>query len=573
MFYFSEHAIYLFLAQLFLIVMLARAGGELFRRLKLPALTAELLIGIALGPSLLGRFFPTLFATLFPADPLQHGMLETVSWVGVLFLLLDTGLEIDFSSAWRQRGNALLIAFSDLVIPMLVAFVPCVLLPESYLVHADKRVIFSLFMAVVMTISAMPVAARIMHELKILKTDMGFLTMSALAVNDIAGWVLFTIIIGLFAKGGFSAGTIAVVLVSTVGFSAFALSLGRILSNKAIDWFQKAGLPEPGTSFTFACLLGLLFGAFTQRIGIHALFGFFIAGIVVGEARNLREESRTVISQMVHSLFVPVFFVNIGLKIDFFANFDLFLVLLITIVGIAGRYIGAWVGVSLSRISQVNKNLISIAHTPGGMMEIVVALLAYESGLITAPVFIAIICSAMASSIFMGPWMRWAMKRRKEVSIQRYLDTGWQGVVITATDLDGAIRHFASNIKRFVKNADTDLIVRQLLEREQSFSTAVGNGIAIPHVRLAGLQEPVIFFGYSREGIDWNSPDGKAVRFIFFLLSPVVENDLHIEILSKIVAVMQAQTNRDALMAALEKGTGADVVSTFFGQPPTADAA
>ena len=124
-------------------------------------------------------------------------------------------------------------------------------------------------------------------------------------------------------------------------------------------------MPEPASSLTFICLLGLLFGAMTQKLGIHALFGFFVAGIVGGEAKNLSEESRRVISQMVHAIFVPIFFVNVGLKIDFLAHFHIGLVLLVTGVGVAGRFIGAWVGVSLTGQFRESRHAIAAAHTPG----------------------------------------------------------------------------------------------------------------------------------------------------------------------------------------------------------------
>ncbi|MBN1307117.1 MAG: cation:proton antiporter [Chitinispirillaceae bacterium] len=567
MHYLNESHIFLFLLQLFIIILLARTMGELFKRWKQPALTAELFIGILLGPTVFGRLFPGAFSWLFPADAVQQGMLETAAWIGVLFLLLDTGLEIDFSSAWRQRGNALIIALTDIIVPMAVAFVPVFFLPGSYLADPAKRILFSLFMAVVMTISAMPVSSRIMHDLNILKTDLGFLTMSALTVNDIAGWALFTIILGLFLQGSFSGVAVLTVMASTIGFSALALTAGRTASGAAINRFKKLGLPEPGTSFTFACLLGLLFGAFTQKIGIHALFGFFIAGIVVGEAKNLREETRTVISQMVHSLFVPVFFVNIGLKIDFAAHFDLRLVALVTLIGVAGRYAGAWAGVSLAKVPRVNKTLISIAHTPGGMMEIVVALLALESGLILPNVFIAVVCSAVFSSILTGPWMRWALNRRKDVAVLHYLTAEGGTLMLSTADKSEAIGMMAAGIARLVRKGDAAAMSAELLKREEEFSTAVGKGIAIPHLRTPAITDPVVMFGLSHSGIDWNAPDGKPVHFIFFMLSPSSANDLHVEILSKTVAVLQDRNYQARLLAASDNETlGKTVKAVFAGK-------
>ncbi|MBN2534527.1 MAG: cation:proton antiporter [Spirochaetales bacterium] len=550
MHYLNESHILLFLIQLGIIIFLSRFIGELFRRIKQPVLTAELLIGILLGPTILGRFFPELFSTIFPNDLIQQNMLETVAWIGVLFLLLDTGLEINFSSAWKQKGNALLIALTDIIIPMIIAFIPCYFLPASYLVHVDKRIQFALFMAVVMTISAMPIASRILHDLNLLKTDLGYLTMSALAVNDIIGWALFTIILGLFAQSVFNIQNVLIILLVTIGFSFLALTAGRFLSNKSIDFFRKKNLPEPASSFTFACLVGVVFGAITQKIGIHALFGFFIAGVVVGEARNLKEETRSIISQMVHSLFVPVFFVNIGLKIDFISNFDFFLVSLVTLIGIAGRFLGAWIGVTFSRVPKINKALIAIAHTPGGMMEIVVALMAMELGLITPPIFIAIVCSAVFSSILMGPWMSFALKKRKDVKLIKYINVNSGIILLEEIDKYDAIKNIVSRISSYVKNINAQEIIEEIISREQEYSTAIGDGVAIPHVRIHTVSEPVLVFGLSKSGIDWNSPDGKSVNFIFFLLSPSAINDLHIEILSKIARKMQNKDNQITLLQA-----------------------
>ena len=125
MHFINSHNILIFLLQLFIILALSKFLVSLFRKWKQPAITFELLIGLMLGPTILGRYFPKLQSLLFPTDLIQQNMLETVSWIGVLFLLLDVGLEIDFSVAWRQRGEALIISVSDIIIPMVVAFFPC----------------------------------------------------------------------------------------------------------------------------------------------------------------------------------------------------------------------------------------------------------------------------------------------------------------------------------------------------------------------------------------------------------------------------------------------------------------
>ena len=549
MHYLSETHIFLFLTQVFVILLLARGLGEVFRRWQQPRLTAELLVGILLGPTILGRFLPGFQEALFPPDVIQQTMLETIAWFGVLFLLLTTGLEIDFSVAWRQKGKAMTIAAADIVIPMIVAFIPCLFLPAHYLAQPDQRIVFALFMATVMTISAMPVAARVLHDLNLLKADIGFLIMSALAVNDIIGWVLFTIVLGLFTQVSPHAGSILLVFAGTMGFAALALTVGRRFSTHALDILQRNQLPEPGSSLTFACLLGLLFGALTQKLGIHALFGFFIAGVVMGEAKNLSEQSRNIISEVVHAIFVPLFFANIGLKIDFFASFDLFLVSFMCLIGIGGRFLGAWVGVSLTNVPRINRRLISIAHTPGGMMEVVVAVLALENGLITAPVFVAIVFSAVFSSIIMGPWMRSAMARRAAAHLPDFLAPDSIIPSLEATNRTAAIRELSARAAA-AAGVESLRIADAAIVREEDFGTALGYGVAIPHVRMEGVKNPVVAIGRSPNGLPWNAPDGQPVHRVFFILTPVGVNDVHVQLLAEVAKVMQVPQNRQRFDAA-----------------------
>ena len=570
MHYLDESHIFLFLAQVFVLLLCARGLGELFRRWKQPALPAELLVGIFLGPTILGRFLPGIHAALFPPDAAQQNMLETVAWLGVLFMLLDTGLEIDFSIAWRQRGSALVIALADILVPMAVAFVPVMFLPDEFLAHADRRLVFGLFMATVMTISAMPVAARCLHDLNLLKTDLGFLTMSALAVNDIIGWVLFAIILGLFTQTSFALGSILLVFAGTLGSSILALTLGRPFSARIFDAMKAREFPEPASSLTVTLLLGLLFGAITQKLGVHALFGFFLAGIVAGEAKSLSEDTRRVISQMVYSLFVPLFFANIGLKIDFAANFHLGLVVLICVVGIAGRYLGAWFGVTLARVPRVNRNLISIAHTPGGMMEIVVALLALEAGLITHAIFVAIVFSAVFSSVVMGPWMTRALARRRAVSPAQFLDE--RALVVQLPD-DGraeALRLLAAKVAQLTSPVAAHRIEQLALAREKEFGTGIGHGVAIPHVRLDHLRNPILAYGHSPEGLDWDAPDAEPVHHVFFLASAAGAEDIHVQILAQIARAMARAPNRERLSGAPDAPALYAALQTVLAPPPSA---
>jgi Kef-type K+ transport system membrane component KefB/mannitol/fructose-specific phosphotransferase system IIA component (Ntr-type) len=535
--YLQESHIFTFLLQILLLLGLARGLGEIFRRFSQPPFPAEILVGILLGPTILGQYWPAAHATIFPADMVQQSMLETVSWLGVFFLLLQTGLEVDFSSAWRQRGDALKIALVDIVVPMLVAFFPCLLLPDEYLVNPGQRFGFALFIATAMTISALPVAARALQDLKLLKTEMGFLIMSALSVNDIIGWLIFTLVLGFLTQDNLDLIRAAVILSTTLGFTVVCMTGGRNFANFMISYFKKTRMPEPGSSLTFIFILGLLCGTFTQWVGIHALFGFFIAGIMAGEARALSEKTRQIISQIVFAVFVPLFFANIGLKINFARNFDWPLVSFICLVGVSGRFLGAWLGAMLTRTHRENRLPIAIAHTPGGAMEIVIALLALENNLITERVFIAIVAGAVFSSIIFGPWLNWAIRRRKKVSILEFFSRRAVVPDLRAVTRDQAIRELCEQVGE-EESVDAEEIAALVLKREEQLGTAFEDMLAVPHTRVPALRRPVIAFGRSLSGLDWDSPDGLPTHFIFLVLVPEHLPDIHVQILQTIAKVM-----------------------------------
>lgn len=545
---FTEENIFIFLLQISIILGLAKGLGELFRRWKQPVITAEILVGVLLGPTILGRFLPSIRQYIFPPEPSQAIMLNTIAWLGVFFFLLEMGLEMDFSSAWRQRGNALKIAISDIVIPMVIAFIPFFFISSHYLVDPGQRLIFALFMATVMTISALPIAARALRDLDIYKTDLGFLIMSALSVNDIIGWLIFTLILGFFTQAHIEISRVIVILLSTLAFVVFCLSTGRRWADAIVTKIKEKNIPEPATSLSFICILGFLCGAITERIGIHALFGFFLAGVMVGGAKALPERTRHVISQMVYAIFVPFFFASIGLRVDFLKNFDIFLILLMTIIGIFGRFIGAWIGVNLTKVSRVNRLTISIAHTPGGSMEILVGILALEHNLITEPIFVAIVFSAVFSSIILGPWLKYALSKRKEISILEFFSPSAVTAEIKSTDRNGAISELCALLSEQGNTPRMETLCSSVLSRENTMGTAIEEGIAIPHARLTFLVKPVVAFGRSSAGIDWNSPDGKPTHFIFLILTPKEDDWAQVQILRIIAKAMSVKHVRDAII-------------------------
>ncbi len=546
----NEQHLFIFLVQIFLLLILAKGTADFFTRWKQPAFTAEMLVGLLVGPSILGRFFPDIYRIVFPDDIVQKTMLETIAWIGLFFFLLNTGLEVDFSSAWRQRGDALTIALTDIMVPMSISFAVCLFLPDQYLVDPSQRMIFALFMATAMTISAMPITARALHDLRIAKTDLGFLIICALSVNDIIGWLIFTIILGIFTQAGINSLKLAGILTLTLGFTVFCLTAGRHVVDFVFSKVKARQTSPTVVPLTLLWLLGLFCGAVTQKLGIHALFGFFLAGIMAGEAKAISERTRQVISHIVYAIFVPLFFVNIGLKVDFLKNFDGFIVLLVTVVSMVGKFLGAWLGVHWTRLPPTNRLPIAIAHVPGGSMEIIVGLIAYEHHLITEPVFVAIVFGALVSSVIVGPWLSYALTKRRRISLLEYFSHRSIIADLKATSKEAVIARLCDLVASQEEAGEAETFYKSVLEREHIMGTALEEGIAVPHARIALLRRPVIVFGRSPAGIEWNSPDGKPTQFIFLILTPTHEDEFQVQILSSIARAMSDSQIRKNILEA-----------------------
>jgi Kef-type K+ transport system membrane component KefB/mannitol/fructose-specific phosphotransferase system IIA component (Ntr-type) len=547
MHYLDESMILVFLVQVGLLLGFSRVAGLVLQRIGQPAISGEILVGILLGPTLFGRMLPGLHTAIFPPDAMQQNMLETVAWLGILFFLLDAGLDTNLTAALRQRRDALTISLADLIIPMAIAFVPVWFLPDSYIGSGGDRLLFSLFIATIMTISALPVTARILQDLGIYRSDASLLTMCALTINDIAGWLVFAVILGFATGGATSLTRIPLILVATFAFTLFCFTLGRRITDRALSEINRLELPQPGTSLTLIFILGMGAGSLTLAIGIHALFGFFIAGIMAGESRHLSESTRETISQLVKALLVPLFFASIGLKIDFLKELDLSLTMLMLGIGVAGRFVGAWVGVSLTGHPKTNRHMISAAHTPGGEMQIVIGILALEYAVITPPVFVSIIVSAVLSSVLVGPWMKWALKRgRKTRPAAALTPTNILPSLAVATR-DEAIRALCT---RAGAGLDSQEMTAAVLRREELMGTALGHGVAVPHARMEEIATPRLAFARATSGIEWNAPDGLPVRLVFLLLTPAGEDNSQLHLLRAIATAMQAAENRTRLLDA-----------------------
>ncbi len=557
-----EWHLLVFLSQVLLLLVLARGLGEAFRALGHPRLVGEILVGILLGPTLLGRLAPGLQLALFPDDPLQHAMLETVSWLGVLFLLLETGLEVDVSAAWRLRGPSLRIGIIGVLVPLTVGFALSLLLPSRYLPGEEHRVMFALFLGTTMAISAMVIIARVLRELDLVKSDLGLVTLCGYAVNDILAWVIFSLVLATATRNGVDALSVAGLLALTLAFTAACLTLGVRATERTISLLGTRLPQQPGAVLTLVTCIGLLCGAVTAALGLTALLGFFLAGIMAGEARGLSEQVRNTLTQMVHAIFVPIYFASIALRVDFFANFDLFLVSFITLVSIGAKFLGAWLGAFGSSLSREDRVSIGIAFTPSGVTGIVVGSVALEVGILTVPAFVAIVFSAVFSSLVIGPWLSWSIRRRREVDSLDYFVRGAVSPDLRGRTRTEVLHELSDRLAASRRDLDGEALFAEVQAREELMGTGLGHGIAIAHARLETLARPVLTIGRSVAGVDWDAPDGLPVHHVFLLLTPVQDHGLQLQILAAIAQAMARPEAREHL----ERADGADEICAALAE-------
>jgi len=298
---------------------------------------------------------------------------------------------------------------------------------------------------------------------------------------------------------------------------------------------------------TIVCCLGALSGAITQWMGIHALFGLFLAGIMAGGTPALSERTRHVIEQMVHAVFVPVFFASIGLQVDFVGRFRWLPVLVLTVVGVGGRYYGAWVGARMTRLSRWDRVSIAIAHTPGGSMAMVVGLIAFEFGVITQEILVAIVFSSLLSSLLLGPWLAWSIRRRGGINLLDVLEREAICLDMASEQRWDVIRTLSDALARLPGMAPAETIAREVRLREEAAGTAVGQEMAFPHARMDGLDRAVVAFGRETGGIEWNAPDGVPVHLVFLILTPKTQDETQVQILSALARGLASEDLRRRL--------------------------
>jgi Kef-type K+ transport system membrane component KefB/nucleotide-binding universal stress UspA family protein len=394
------HEVLLLLLQMAALLTVARLGSELVRRMGLPTVVGELAAGLLLGPTVFGHFFPGAFHALFPAVATQFHLLEVVSSLGMVMLLLLTGVETDVRLVRNLGAPAAGASLFGMAVPFAFGFGLGMFLPVRYVASPDHRVLFALFLATALAISAMPVIAKILLDLGLTRRNIGVVIMSAGVVDDTTGWLILSLIAGA-ATGG---GGVSKFLFSSIGTLAF-VALAAFVLYPSLRFAMRMAtnrFHSKDTDLVLMLVVTLLCAALTDWLGVHAVFGAFIAGCVFRQVPHLRPETLHKLESVTFSVFGPIFFGLVGLKVDLWRLGSASMLLIVLGVACLGKLVGVLAGGMLGGLRFWESVSIAVAMNARGAMELVVATIGLSLGLLNQDMYSIIVLVAILTS-FMAP--------------------------------------------------------------------------------------------------------------------------------------------------------------------------
>lgn len=409
-----EHELLVFWTQLLVLLSFAHLFGWAMRRIGLPSVIGHLLAGLVLGPSVFGEVWSEGFAWFLPEEnaDIQSAALLAIAWVGVALLLVVTGFETDLTLIRKLGRPAALVTAGSLLVPFVAGLVVGYLLPETFLGEGAERSTFALFVALSLSVSSLAVVAKILSEMGLMRRDFGQITVAAGMANDVVGWMLLGVFTGLAsgaAEGG--GGGVKDVIVTVVGMLVFVV-LALTLGQRLVDWWLRR-IRRSGANVSGALLVAVLcmlaFGVVTQRLGVEAVLGAFVAGIILHRSRFQQEEVLHQIEGLTVSLFAPIFFATAGLRIDL-STLDSSEAQAWTAVVIGAaiifKFIGAYGGARRAGMTHRAGLALGAGLNARGALEIVIGTVALTLSVFNSTSFTVIVLVPVVTSVFASVVLR-----------------------------------------------------------------------------------------------------------------------------------------------------------------------
>jgi Kef-type K+ transport system membrane component KefB/nucleotide-binding universal stress UspA family protein len=409
----DEHHLLIFWVEFVVLVLMARLLGAVVKRIGQPAVVGELAAGLVLGPTVLGALWPSGAEWLFPRDAAQSAMLLIVAWVGIVMLLIVTGFETDLALIRRLGMAGMAVAAGSVIVPFLLGLGTGFMLPGKFIGEGHATVVFALFIGAALSISSLPVIAKILSELGLTRRNFGQLTLAAGMTNDVIGWLVLGVIASMARLGSVQLGDLSVTVIGMVVFLGLAFTVGQ----RGVDrLLRRVRERRRGTAGAMAVTLIVAFsaGAMTQALGVEAVLGAFIAGIVLGRSKFQDSRVRSNLESITLSVFAPLFFATAGLRVDLGLLSDptvlLWSAIVIAVASLA-KLLGAYAGGRLARLPRQEALALGVGLNARGALEIVIATVGLSLGVLNTRSYTVVVLMAIVTSMAAPPLLRMIAKR------------------------------------------------------------------------------------------------------------------------------------------------------------------
>ena len=414
----SKDQLLIFIIQFGLLLTAAKAMGIVARRLNQPPVIGELLAGIVLGPSVLGYFFPQYFYMIFPQNKEHDLLLETISWLGMIFFILLTGLQMDIRTMKRSGKPAFFSSLFGMIVPFTLGFALGWLVPDNLLGNSTERMLFSLFMATAMAISAIPVIARILMDLKLINQNIGVVIISASIVDDTTGWFILSVIAGLATKGELNLSSLGFSLGSVLLFVLGSYFVLLPLIKHLFKWFDKIERIEEAP-ITLIFVSAIFCSGLTEAIGVHAVLGAFVAGVMIGQCPGIRAKYSDKIEGVVLAVFAPVFFAFAGLKVNLIELINPLMLLIFLCIACLGKIVGSSLGAKVGGLAGWEALSVGFGMNARGAMELVVAIVGLSLGILNEASYSIIVMVALVTTLMTPPLLKWSVRKSNTLKAEK----------------------------------------------------------------------------------------------------------------------------------------------------------
>ncbi|AOP36633.1 transporter [Leptospira tipperaryensis] len=396
-----KHPIALLILQLLVILIVARTFGWIVSLFRQPMVIGEIIAGIILGPSFLGWALPEYSSFLFPKESLKS--IQALSQIGLFLFLFLVGMELDVKILGKKAHDAVVVSHASILFPFFLGTAYAIYLYQDFSPKGVSFLVFGLFMGIAMSITAFPVLARIVQERGLTKTSLGTLVITCAAADDVTAWCILAIVVAVAQAGSLLSGLITIAL--AISYVILMIFVIRPLLTKISQRYpSREALIRPVTAFVF--IIWLLSCYVAEAIGIHALFGAFLAGVIMPSNGDFRRMLSEKIEDLSLLLLLPLFFVFTGLRteIGLLNEGNLWFVCLGVIgVAVIGKFFGSSIAAKL--VGQNWKDSLSIGALMNtrGLMELVVLNIGYDLGILSPPIFAMMVLMALTTTFMTGP--------------------------------------------------------------------------------------------------------------------------------------------------------------------------